>query len=389
MTSTKTKNSRLFLVLLLGSLSAFGPFITDLYLPALPGMGAYFHTNASMVQLTLTTSMIGLGIGQLFIGPISDRYGRIRPLLVSLAVYIASTLLIVFAQDIEGMIVLRAIQGLSSAGSVVLSRAVAADLYQGEELGRFYGLLMSVNGIAPIVSPVVGALLLQFTNWRGIFVVLVLIGVVLMVFSLRLEETHPPHKRISGSPLAIFAVLGKILMNRTFMGFAGIQALLMGVLFAYIASSSFIFQEAYGVSDFVYSICFGLNGAALVGGAALARKMRVQRALRFGIAGFTAAAVLVGLFLVAHAPLWLLETGLFLLLFCMGCVNPGLSALAMSAERQYAGSASAFLGFFGFSLGGAISPLVGIGNIFYATATAIVVCALLAAALYRQMRDKT
>ena len=158
------KNSRLFLILLLGSLSAFGPFITDLYLPALPGMGEYFHTSASMVQLTLTTSMIGLGLGQLFIGSISDKYGRIRPLMVSLAIYIASTLLIVFTQDIEGMIVLRAIQGLSSAGSVVLSRAIAADLYQGEELGRFYGLLMSVNGIAPIISPVIGALLLQFTN---------------------------------------------------------------------------------------------------------------------------------------------------------------------------------------------------------------------------------
>lgn len=385
---SRTKNSRLFLILLLGSLSAFGPFITDLYLPALPGMSEYFHTSASMVQLTLTTSMIGLGLGQLFIGPISDKYGRIRPLMVSLAIYIASTLLIVFTQDIEGMIVLRAIQGLSSAGSVVLSRAIAADLYQGEELGRFYGLLMSVNGIAPIISPVIGALLLQFTNWRGIFVVLVLIGVVLMAFCLRLEETHLPHKRMTGSLLSIFTVLGKILTNRTFMGFAGIQALIMGVLFAYIASSSFIFQTAYGVGKFAYGLCFGLNGAALVAGAALARKMRVQRALRYGIGGFAAAAVLVALFLIAHAPLWLLETGLFLLLFCMGGVNPGLSALAMSAERQYAGSASAFLGFFGFTLGGAVSPLAGIGNIFYATATAITVCALLAAALYWQMRDK-
>lgn len=382
------KNSRLFLILLLGSLSAFGPFITDLYLPALPGMGEYFHTSASMVQLTLTTSMIGLGLGQFFIGPISDKYGRIRPLMVSLAIYIASTLLIVFTQDIEGMIVLRAIQGLSSAGSVVLSRAIAADLYQGEELSRFFALLMSVNGIAPIVSPVFGALLLQFTNWRGIFVVLVLIGVALMAFCLRLEETHPPQKRMTGSLLSIFTVLGKILTNRTFMGFAGIQALIMGVLFAYIASSSFIFQTAYGVGKFAYGLCFGLNGAALVAGAALARKMRVQRALRYGIGGFAAAAVLVALFLIAHAPLWLLETGLFLLLFCMGGVNPGLSALAMSAERQYAGSASAFLGFFGFTLGGAVSPLVGIGNIFYATATAIAVCAFLAAALYWQMRDK-
>ena len=294
------KNSRLFLILLLGSLSAFGPFITDLYLPALPGMGEYFHTSASMVQLTLTTSMIGLGLGQLFIGPISDKYGRIRPLMVSLAIYIASSLLIVFTQDIEGMIVLRAIQGLSSAGSVVLSRAIAADLYQGEELGRFYGLLMSVNGIAPIISPVIGALLLQFTNWRGIFVVLVLIGVVLMAFCRRLEESHPPHKRVSGSLLSIFAVLGKILGNRTFMGFACIQALVMGGLFAYIASSSFIFQTAYGVSDFVYSLCFALNGAALVGGATLARKMRVQRALRFGIGGYAAAALLVALVLCAQ-----------------------------------------------------------------------------------------
>ena len=146
-------NSKLFLVLLLGVLSAFGPFVVDLYLPSLPQLASFFETSASMTQLTLTTAMIGLAVGQLLLGPLSDKFGRKTPLIISLVIYIISTVLIVYAPNIEAMIVLRVIQGLSSAGSVVIS-PVATDLYRGREMTRFFGLLMIINGLAPIISPI-------------------------------------------------------------------------------------------------------------------------------------------------------------------------------------------------------------------------------------------
>jgi len=154
-------NSKLFLVLLLGVLSAFGPFVVDLYLPSLPQLATFFETSASMTQLTLTTAMIGLAVGQLLLGPLSDKFGRKIPLIISLVIYIISTVLIVYAPNIEAMIALRVIQGLSSAGSVVISRAVATDLYRGREMTRFFGLLMTINGLAPIISPILGSLLLE------------------------------------------------------------------------------------------------------------------------------------------------------------------------------------------------------------------------------------
>lgn len=199
-------NSKLFLVLLLGVLSAFGPFVVDLYLPALPQLAEFFHTGTSMTQLTLTTAMIGLAVGQLLLGPISDKFGRKKPLIVSLLVYIASTVAIIFSPNIETMIVLRVVQGLSSAGSVVISRAVATDLYRGREMTRFFGLLMTINGLAPIISPILGSLLLEYINWKGIFAFLALIGVVVTLFSLRLRESLSEEKRLQGSVFGVWFI---------------------------------------------------------------------------------------------------------------------------------------------------------------------------------------
>ena len=193
---TNRKNSKLFLVLFLGTLSAFGPFVTDLYLPALPFMGEYFGANTSTVQLTLTGSMVGLALGQLLIGPISDKYGRKKPLLISLIVYLISTVAIIFSSNIYLMAILRLIQGLASAGALVISRAVSTDLYRGREMAEFFALLMAVNGLAPILSPIIGSLLLQFTDWRGIFVTLALIGAPLIITSVKFNESLKKEKRL-------------------------------------------------------------------------------------------------------------------------------------------------------------------------------------------------
>ncbi len=329
-------NSKLFLVLLLGVLSAFGPFVVDLYLPSLPQLASFFETSASMTQLTLTTAMIGLAVGQLLLGPLSDKFGRKIPLIISLVIYIISTVLIVYAPNIEAMIVLRVIQGLSSAGSVVISRAVATDLYRGREMTRFFGLLMTIKG----------------------------------------------------SIFSTFLTFDVIIKNRLFMSYVGIQSFLLGSMFAYIAASPFIFQSFYGLSAFIFSLCFGANGAALVIGANIGGKLPNRKALAIGVFAFVVAALYTIAVLIIQ-PNWLfVEIGFFAMLLLMGITFPAISSLAMESERQYAGSASALLGFAPFFLGGVVSPLVGIGNIFYSTALVILACSVLALVIYWMVRHK-
>ena len=381
-------NSKLFLVLLLGVLSAFGPFVVDLYLPSLPQLASFFETSASMTQLTLTTAMIGLAVGQLLLGPLSDKFGRKIPLIISLVIYIISTVLIVYAPNIESMIVLRVIQGLSSAGSVVISRAVATDLYRGREMTRFFGLLMTINGIAPIISPILGSLLLEYISWKGVFVFLALIGVIVLLFCFRLKESLSIENRLQGSIFATFSTFGVIIKNRLFMSYVGIESFLLGAMFAYIAASPFILQSFYGLSAFIFSLCFGANGAALVIGANIGGKLPNRQALAIGVLAFVVAALYTIAVLIIQ-PHWLfVEIGFFAMLLLMGITFPAISTLAMESERQYAGSASALLGFAPFFLGGIVSPLVGIGNIFYSTALVILACSVLALVIYWMVRHK-
>ena len=381
-------NSKLFLVLLLGVLSAFGPFVVDLYLPSLPQLASFFETSASMTQLTLTTAMIGLAVGQLLLGPLSDKFGRKIPLIISLVIYIISTVLIVYAPNIESMIVLRVIQGLSSAGSVVISRAVATDLYRGREMTRFFGLLMTINGLAPIISPILGSLLLEYISWKGVFVFLALIGVIVLFFCFRLKESLNVENRLQGSIFATFSTFGVIIKNRLFMSYVGIESFLLGAMFAYIAASPFILQSFYGLSAFIFSLCFGANGAALVIGANIGGKLPNRQALAIGVLAFVVAALYTIAVLIIQ-PHWLfVEIGFFAMLLLMGITFPAISTLAMESERQYAGSASALLGFAPFFLGGIVSPLVGIGNIFYSTALVILACGVLGLAIYWLIRHK-
>ncbi|MDU2561595.1 MAG: multidrug effflux MFS transporter [Haemophilus parainfluenzae] len=381
-------NSKLFLVLLLGVLSAFGPFVVDLYLPSLPQLASFFETSASMTQLTLTTAMIGLAVGQLLLGPLSDKFGRKIPLIISLVIYIISTVLIVYAPNIESMIVLRVIQGLSSAGSVVISRAVATDLYRGREMTRFFGLLMTINGIAPIISPILGSLLLEYISWKGVFVFLALIGVIVLLFCFRLKESLSIENRLQGSIFATFSTFGVIIKNRLFMSYVGIESFLLGAMFVYIAASPFILQSFYGLSAFIFSLCFGANGAALVIGANIGGKLPNRQALAIGVLAFVVAALYTIAVLIIQ-PHWLfVEIGFFAMLLLMGITFPAISTLAMESERQYAGSASALLGFAPFFLGGIVSPLVGIGNIFYSTALVILACGVLGLAIYWSIRHK-
>ena len=379
-------NSKAFLVILLGVLSAFGPFVVDLYLPSLPQLATFFNSTASMTQLTLTSAMIGLALGQLLLGPISDKFGRKKPLIISLLIYIVSTIFIVFAPNIETMIALRLIQGLSSAGGVVISRAIATDLYRGREMTRFFGLLMTINGMAPIVSPILGSLLLEYISWKGVFAFLALIGVAVLAFCFRLKESLSSENRLQGSLFSTFSAFAKIVKNRLFMSYVGIESFLLGAMFAYIAASPFILQSFYGLSAFAFGLCFGANGAALVIGANVGAKWPNSTALKAGVAGFFVAAIYTIAVLIIQPHWFWVEIGFFAMLLLMGLTFPAISSLAMESERQYAGSASALLGFAPFFLGGIVSPLVGIGDIFYATASVILVCGLLGLLIYLAIR---
>lgn len=374
------QNSSLYILILVGIVSAFGPFVTDFYLPALPALGSYFTTSASMVQLTLTVSMIGLAIGQLFIGPLSDRYGRKMPLIVSLILFILSTVGCLGSNTIGQFLVFRFIQGIAGAGGVVISKSIATDLYEGKQLARFFSMLSSVQGLAPICAPVLGGLLLTVTDWRGIFRTLLVIGILLLFTTTRFRESL--QTPVTGGLSAAFKAYLPVMRNRCFMRYVLVQAMAMGVMFAYIAASPFIFQEHYGLSPVVYSLCFGVNALGIMGGSLLIIRFKdVKAALLLGAKGFLFMSLIVAVLLIGNLSVWAVEAALFVLLVCLGMILPTSTTLALEPVRENSGNASAILGFLTFFVGGVCSPLAGLGNMLVSTSVIIVICAVCTLAL--------
>jgi len=376
------KNSKLFLLLFLGTLSAFGPFVIDLYLPALPTMSTYFNVSTTLVQLTLTGGMVGLAIGQIIIGPLSDKFGRKNPLIISLFIYLLSTLVIMFTNNIYIMIFFRFLQGTAAAGSLVMARAVTTDIYSGEEMRKFFGLLMVINGIAPIVSPIIGGLLLDLFNWRAIFLWLAIIGLILLAACFKFYESLHIDKREVKSLFFSYFNMIEVLKNKKFLLLAMIQMFSMGALFVYIAASPFIFQIYYKSSVIMYSIFFALNGIAIVIGNYLAIKVEEEKALKIGIFTMLFMSIILFILLVTGANMYIVELSFFLLLVGFGYILTSAVTLAMKTEKEKAGSASALIGFFPYFFGGLVSPLVGIGNFMYSSAVSILACSVISYMLY-------
>ncbi|MFS0839144.1 multidrug effflux MFS transporter [Paenibacillus sp. 1P03SA] len=361
------RSRKITLAVILGSLSAFGPLSLDMYLPALPRLADDLHTTASLAQLSLTSCLLGLAIGQVFAGSISDIKGRRAPLMTGLAIYTAASLLCAIVPSIWGLIVLRFIQGMAGSAGIVLSRAVVRDMYSGSELTRFFSLLMLINGVAPILAPIAGGQLLQFTSWQGVFIVLALIGVIMLLASWKgLPETLPPDRRTKGGVKQTVAVFKTLLRDRIFMGYALSQGLVAAAMFAYISGSPFVIQNIFGASPQMFSLFFAINGLGIIlagqiagrlAGRVSETKLLISGLVIAGLGGVTLLAMIL-----AGAGLTAILIPLFFVVSSVGIVNTAGFSLAMQNYGHSAGSASALLGLLSFIFGGLVAPLVGIAG---------------------------
>jgi len=366
---------------ILGSLTAVAPLSIDMYLPALPEMAAHLSAGASFVQLSLTTFLLGLSLGQLFVGPLSDALGRRGPLLAGIAVYAVSSLLCALIPSIWALIMLRFIQGLAGSAGMVVARAVVRDLYAGTAMTRFFSHLMLVNGVAPIVAPVLGAQLMRFLPWQGIFATLALFGgALLLAVFLGLPETLPAARR---SPVGLRHTLSTyqaLVKDKAFLGYGLVQGLIGGALFAYISGSSFVIQNVFGASPQMYSLIFAFNSVGIVLATQVTGRLagRIEERSLF-IAGISLAlsgalflltAVMTGMGLPA------VLVALFMVVSSVGVVNTTGFSLAMEKHGKAAGSAAAVQGVLGFLFGGLAAPLVGLGGEHTAVPLGMVIAGL-------------
>jgi DHA1 family bicyclomycin/chloramphenicol resistance-like MFS transporter len=368
-------------VLILGGLSALGPLSTDMYLPSLPTISRDLGGTMSQTQLTLSAGILGLALGQVLTGPSSDAVGRRRPLLIGIVAFALASLLCIVAPSIAALTVLRFVQGAAGAAGIVMSLAVARDLYAGIALARCISLLMGVTFLAPMVAPVIGSQLLTFTSWRGVFVTLALVGVGLLLATVfGLGETLPPGRRQSGGIAATRSAFRELLTDRRFLGYALSSSFAFAAGICYISSSPFILQNIYGISPQFVGIVFGINAFGLFVmsqvNARLVGRVSSQTLLTWGIAAVTIAGtsllvvVLSGIGLVGVLP------SFFVLVASLGLIAPNATALALAnINTQIAGSASALLGVLQFTIGAVAAPLTGLGG----TTTAVPMAAAIGA----------
>jgi DHA1 family bicyclomycin/chloramphenicol resistance-like MFS transporter len=363
----KKKRNQLRFALLLGTFSALGPFTIDMYLPSFPEIVAQFGTTASLVQLSLTACLLGLGLGQLVMGTLSDVHGRRKPLLICMILYLAASFTCALAPNIEFFIVVRFLQGFAASAGIVISRAIVRDVYHGHELTKFFSLLMLVSNLAPLVAPVVGSGIISFTTWVGVFVVLGLIGIFLSIMTTwKLDETLPVEQRVPSNFMQVLRNFKTLLKDPQFAGYALAQGIMIAGVFAYVSGTPFIYQNIYGASPQLFAILFGSNGISLIIGSQivgrLTHRVSERSFLLTGLllAGCSSAAVLLAA--LVHGPLWALVIPLFFFVASIGMTATASFSLAMEHQSHVAGSAAALLGLIPFILGAVVSPLVGIAG---------------------------
>jgi len=376
-----TRVNRLQLSLILGGLTALGPLSIDMYLPALPGLAKGLNTSASSAQLSLTFFLLGLAIGQLFAGPLSDIRGRRKPLLVGLTIYIVSSLLCALSPSIWLLIVLRFLQGLAGAAGVVISRAIVRDLYSGSELTKFISHLMLVNGAAPVLAPIAGGQLLRVTSWHGVFIVLAVIGIILLLtVFFGVSETLPAQSRSEAGINNTLSILRNLINDRIFMGYALSQGLVSAAMFAYISGSPFVLQEIFSISPQIFSLLFAINSFGIIIASQVTGRLagRINETKLFvtgiGISFIGSSMLLTAI--IMEAGLFLILLPLFFAVSSVGIVMTTGFSLAMQNQGQTAGSASAVLGVLSFIFGAFAAPLVGLGDSQTALPLGVVIAAV-------------
>ena len=364
----RDSNGRIKLVLILGGLSAFGPLCLDMYLPAFPEIADRMGASQSQVQLTLTACMIGLAVGQLVVGPLSDMWGRKRPLLFGLGLFVLASMACVFTTDVASFTVVRFVQGFAGAAGIVVARAVVRDLYSGADAAKFFSTLMLVFGLAPILAPVIGGEVTATAGWRGVFVALSIFGaLLLLVVALGLRESLPAERRSTGGLRAVLRAAATLSADRSFIGLSLTSAFAGAALFAYISGSPFVIQDIHGASPQLFSIIFGANalGFVLVGqlNGRLVGRFGARRLLGIGI-GVNVVSALTLLLTTVIGTLGLagLLVPLFTLVASIGMISPNALALGMADHPEIAGSASALLGMVQFLVAAVTAPLVGLGS---------------------------
>ncbi len=370
-------------ILLFGALVAIGPLTIDIYLAAFPTVVSDLGTTEATVQLTLTATLVGLGLGQLTIGAVSDNIGRRIPLLTALSVYVVASVAIALTGTIETLLLLRFVQGFTAAAGMVLSQAMVRDLYSGSQMATFISRLFLIVGVAPILAPTLGAQFLHFWEWRSIFWGLAVFGFALVILSLfRVKETLPANRRTAAGPQPAFASYGVLMRDRRYVGLVLTAATAMGSLFAYISSATFIFQDLYGMSVQQYALVFAAGAGSLTITSQINGSLvkRIHPARIMMIALPVMVVVTSSLFAVSLLDfgVWPIVAGVVMVMGTVGFVMPNSPVIALSDHGMRAGAAAAVLGASNFTFGAIISPISGAFNAASAVpmASIMVVCSV-------------
>ena len=372
------KRNYAFLVFFLVIVASLGSFVNDMYTPALPAMCRFFGCSVSLGQLGLTMGMIGLGVGQMILGPLSDRYGRKPVLIGSVILFIVSAIASVFSPSIHIFNACRLFQGLGASGGYFLARTIPADLYAGRQLAQLMALTGAINGIAPAAAPVLGGVTADDWGWKGVFAVLAGFALVILAVSPFLKESLPKSRRTTGAWWKSLPGYLSLLKNRPFMIHICFKGAALGMLFAYISAAPFIVQTHYGFSQTHYGLLIGFNAIFVASGSMLAMKFKpLKKAARTGTLILVPATIAQAVCLWFVHSLIAYEICMAVMLFALGLIFTTTNTLAMNEGRQRAGEASALLGLAGYVVGATVAPLVGLGNVMHSEAIALVALALI------------